>query len=160
MKISEFMGWVVKRNRYDAESIGSRMTALECDAVHLENPRLLPNDAAIGAIADTRAPSNAGHLLNGALGMTTESAELLDMVKKVVVHGKPLDADMHCKMVLEVGDALHYAALICDALDIDFQYAINCNVEKLEKRDRESPDHYGGKVEPKPAPEAKRKDWT
>ena len=121
MTMKEFQEWVAERNRYDAASIGKRMLDLE-----QADPRL-----------------NAGHLLNGALGMTTESAELLDLVKKVVVHERLLDGPMKRQMLLEVGDALHYLTLMCSALGITVEQVIAANVEKLRKRDEENPDHYG-----------------
>ena len=75
---------------------------------------------------------NADHdLLHAGLGMATEAAEFLDVLKKEHAYGKIMD---RVNLVEEVGDLLWYCALACRALDIDLQAVANTNIEKLRVR--------------------------
>lgn len=66
-----------------------------------------------------------------ALGLTGESGELADMIKKHLGHGHPLDKN---KVIKEIGDVLWYAARIADALDVSLSTVVLSNVEKLRIR--------------------------
>lgn len=70
-------------------------------------------------------------LLHGAMGVSTESGELLDALKKHIYYGKPLDV---VNLKEEVGDCLYYLAMICDTLGITIEDAMRLNVAKLAKR--------------------------
>lgn len=48
--------------------------------------------------------------LHATVGMSGESAECLDLVKKSWVYGKPLDI---AKLQEEAGDTLHYLVMLC-----------------------------------------------
>lgn len=70
-------------------------------------------------------------LQHGAIGCATESAELLDAVKKHIFYGKELDA---ANIKEEVGDLLWYVAIICDVFDFDMQNILDINIAKLAAR--------------------------
>ena len=72
-------------------------------------------------------------LLHSAMGVCTESGELLDAVKKHVFYGKPLDT---VNLVEEVGDILWYLSLLENAIDWPnlLDVAMEKNVAKLRKR--------------------------
>lgn len=70
-------------------------------------------------------------LLHGAMGLCTESAELLDMLKKHIFYGKPLDL-VNAKE--EVGDNQWYAGIIIDVLQTTFDEILTVNIEKLRAR--------------------------
>lgn len=67
--------------------------------------------------------------------MVTESAELVDQLKKHVFYGKPLDV---VNLAEEGGDLFWYMALLCDELetkyDIPAQEIFNKNIAKLKAR--------------------------
>lgn len=75
-------------------------------------------------------------ILHGAVGLAGESGEVLDMVKKSWVYGRPLDKD---KMLAEMGDVLHYLTMLCILLDVTFDDVMRNNMIKLQKR---YPDGY------------------
>lgn len=70
-------------------------------------------------------------LINGALGLTGESGEVADMVKKYVFHGHDLDKEALKK---ELGDVLWYIACCASALEVDLNEIGQSNIEKLKKR--------------------------
>ena len=70
-------------------------------------------------------------LLHAAMGVSTESGELLDALKKYVYYGKELD---RTNLFEEVGDLLWYLAILADELGFDFEKAMAKNVEKLRAR--------------------------
>ncbi len=70
-------------------------------------------------------------LLHGAIGLATESGEMLDAVKKHVFYGAALDK---INLAEEVGDLFWYCAIICDALGISFEEIQEKNIAKLKAR--------------------------
>jgi NTP pyrophosphatase (non-canonical NTP hydrolase) len=66
-----------------------------------------------------------------ALGLTGESGEVADLIKKYLGHGHSLDRD---KLVKELGDVLYYLVAVADNQCIDLQEVMEKNVEKLNKR--------------------------
>ena len=73
-------------------------------------------------------------LLTAALGLTAESGEFTEVVKKIILQGKPYNEDNVFHMKRELGDICWYIAQACMALDTTFDEVIEMNVEKLEKR--------------------------
>jgi NTP pyrophosphatase (non-canonical NTP hydrolase) len=67
----------------------------------------------------------------GALGLSGESGEVADLVKKQLFHGHPLDLQ---KLRDELGDVLWYFMFICDTLGISLEEVMAGNVEKLRTR--------------------------
>lgn len=70
-------------------------------------------------------------LINGVLGLTGESGEVADLVKKGIFHEKGFDMN-HLKK--EVGDVCWYIALICEACGFDLDSIFEANIEKLKNR--------------------------
>ena len=70
-------------------------------------------------------------LVHGYLGISSETGELLDSLKKVLFYGKPLD---NVNVQEEIGDVLWYLAMICDEMDINLAQCLNANIAKLRKR--------------------------
>ena len=75
--------------------------------------------------------ANLPDLFNACLGLSGETGELLDMVKKWVFHEKPLDTN-HLKK--EVGDCLWYIALFCQAMGWNLDEIMQMNIDKLKAR--------------------------
>lgn len=81
-------------------------------------------------------------LLNvGALGLAGEGGEIIDLIKKHLFHGKPLDRD---KAVEELGDVLWYVQCLAEALDVNLSEVAQKNAQKLKKRYPNGFQHGGG----------------
>jgi len=70
-------------------------------------------------------------LLHAGMGITTESGEFLDMLKKHIFYGKELDT---INLKEELGDLLFYIALAMDELGTTFEEVMKINFEKLSAR--------------------------
>ena len=70
-------------------------------------------------------------LLNGVMGLCGESGEAIDIVKKHLFHGHPLDKEALKK---ELGDIAWYLAETAYALDMSLEDILKGNIEKLTER--------------------------
>ncbi len=70
-------------------------------------------------------------MANAALGLTGESGEVSDYIKKVLFHGHDLDKT---KVMDELGDVLWYVALMADAIEVPLSTIMAANIEKLKAR--------------------------
>ena len=77
---------------------------------------------------------NLSQLLTAALGLGAESGEFTEVVKKIILQGKPYNEDNLFHMKRELGDICWYIAQACMALDTTFDEIIEMNVDKLKKR--------------------------
>ena len=77
---------------------------------------------------------NVPQLLTAALGLTAEAGEFTEVVKKIILQGKPYTEDNVFHMKRELGDICWYIAQACMALDTSFDEIIEMNVDKLKKR--------------------------
>lgn len=73
-------------------------------------------------------------LLTACFGLTAESGEFVEVVKKIVFQGKPLDADNIYHLKRELGDVMWYVAVACTALNTSLEEILVMNVEKLSAR--------------------------
>ena len=73
-------------------------------------------------------------LLTAALGLTAEAGEFTEVVKKIILQGKPYNEENVFHMKRELGDICWYLAQACMALDTTFDEVIEMNVEKLKAR--------------------------
>ena len=73
-------------------------------------------------------------LLTAAVGISAESGEFMEIVKKMIFQGKPCNEDNLHHLKIELGDVLWYVAQACMALDISFEEVADMNIKKLEKR--------------------------
>ena len=77
---------------------------------------------------------NTTQLLTAALGLTAESGEFTEVVKKIVFQGKPYNEDNVFHMKRELGDISWYLAQAFMALDTNFDEILDMNIEKLSAR--------------------------
>ena len=73
-------------------------------------------------------------LLTAAVGMSAESGEFTEIVKKMIFQGKPVNEENLFHLKRELGDVMCYVAQACMALDTSFDEIVEMNVEKLKKR--------------------------
>ena len=77
---------------------------------------------------------NVTQLLTAALGLTAESGEFTEVVKKIIFQGKPYSEENVFHMKRELGDICWYLAQACMALDTTFDEVLEMNVDKLKAR--------------------------
>jgi NTP pyrophosphatase (non-canonical NTP hydrolase) len=73
-------------------------------------------------------------LLTGAVGISAEAGEFMEIVKKIIFQGKPANEDNIEHLKIELGDILWYVAQACLALDISLEELTDMNIKKLSKR--------------------------
>ena len=73
-------------------------------------------------------------LLTAAVGMSAESGEFTEIVKKMIFQGNPVNEENLFHLQRELGDVMWYVAQACMALDTSFDEIVEMNVEKLKKR--------------------------
>jgi NTP pyrophosphatase (non-canonical NTP hydrolase) len=79
-------------------------------------------------------------LLTAALGLGSETGEFVEIVKKMLLQGKPASEENIFHMKRELGDIMWYWTTACASLGLDPYEVINENQKKLEAR-------YGEKFE-------------
>ena len=75
--------------------------------------------------------SRIQRLLHASFGLSTESGELLDALKKHIFYGRPLDL---VNISEEMGDLFWYLAILSDELGLEFEKIMEKNIEKLKAR--------------------------
>ena len=110
-KYLDFVAGVTSKPSSDLPTLLSRITDLdvECDA---DVPRLL----------------------TAALGLTAESGEFTEVVKKMIFQGKPVNDENIFHLKRELGDVMWYVAQACMGLNISLDDVIEMNVDKLKAR--------------------------
>jgi NTP pyrophosphatase (non-canonical NTP hydrolase) len=81
-------------------------------------------------------------LLTGAVGISAEGGEFMEIVKKCIFQGKPMSEETQFHAKRELGDIMWYWINSCRALGIDPNEVIAENVRKLEAR------YPGGSFDP------------
>ena len=77
-------------------------------------------------------------LLTAALGLGSETGEFVEIVKKMILQGKPASDDNIFHMKRELGDIIWYWTTACASLGLDPFEVISENQKKLEARYGES----------------------
>jgi len=83
---------------------------------------------------DVEDDADVPRLLTAALGMSAESGEFTEVVKKIILQGKPWNEENEFHLKRELGDICWYLAQACMALDTTIDEVIEMNVEKLQSR--------------------------
>ena len=73
-------------------------------------------------------------LITAAEGMSAETGEFLEIVKKMQWQGKPLDEANLLHLKKELGDLFFYAMVACTALGVTADEVIDMNRDKLSGR--------------------------
>lgn len=78
--------------------------------------------------------ANIERLMTGAIGLSAESGEILEIVKKMLFQGKPYNEDNREHLKRELGDVMWYVVQLLLALGYTMEEIIETNVDKLSKR--------------------------
>ena len=73
-------------------------------------------------------------LLTAALGVSAESGELVEIIKKVFLQGKPYTEETKIHILKEFSDVMWYLAQLCIAMDTTFEEIMKINYDKLSAR--------------------------
>ena len=109
-KYTEFVDAVTSNESKNSESFSVRLRDLYSEGLPIER------------------------LLTAAVGMSAESGEFIEVVKKMIFQGKPVNEENLFHLKRELGDIMWYVAQACMALDTDFNEIIEMNVDKLKSR--------------------------
>lgn len=118
----------------------AQMSCLVCDcgsfqcANHFQDyPHATNSKLYAFEVARTSPPTSTKTeaLLFCGLGLTGESGEVADLIKKWQFHGHPLDDE---KLLLELGDVLWYVNRAALAIGKTLEDVMQANVDKLRKR--------------------------
>lgn len=74
---------------------------------------------------------NVLNLLHAVVGICGESGEILELIKKHWVYGKPLNRN---DLYEEVGDLCFYLQMLLNHAELDFETILEHNMYKLSKR--------------------------
>ena len=85
---------------------------------------------------------NPALLLTAAMGLAAEGGEFVEIPKKIIFQGKPVNEENIFHMKRELGDIMWYWINACRALNLDPNDVIAENVKKLEAR------YPGGNFDP------------
>ena len=123
-KYQEFVAAVTSKESNDLTSFMNRLDRLDAnyeaygsDGEYMHGPNV-----------------NVPLLLTGSIGLNSEAGELIEIVKKMLFQGKPLNDENVFHMKRELGDIIWYWINTCRALDLDPNDVIAENVKKLEAR--------------------------
>ena len=86
------------------------------------------------SLLEVENDADVPHLLTAALGLTAEAGEFTEVVKKIILQGKPYNEENVFHLKRELGDICWYIAQACMAVDTTFDEIIEMNVEKLQSR--------------------------
>ena len=114
------------------EKHGQRHDAIVYERVFVSADPLTANEYQKKAMTTLNPElSKQDVLLNGVMGLCGESGECIDLVKKHLHQGHPLDSE---KLAKELGDVAWYLAETAWALDISLEDILRGNLDKLKKR--------------------------
>lgn len=80
---------------------------------------------------ESNSPRYYPRILQGLMGLSGESGEALDILKKTLFQGHPLDTEHLAK---ELGDVAWYLAVSADAIGYSLEDILQMNVDKLRTR--------------------------
>ena len=81
----------------------------------------------------------SSRIVQGFMGLNGESGEAIDILKKHLFQGHPLD---RAHLAKELGDVAWYLAVTADAIGYDLETIFQINIDKLKERypDKDDPE--------------------
>lgn len=77
---------------------------------------------------------DVSRLTTAAIGMSSETGEFAEIVKKILFQGKPWNEENRDHLIIELGDVMWYMAQACIALGVRFDDIVIRNSIKLAAR--------------------------
>ena len=119
------MSQEIKKFFKDYSEFVTQVTSDESLLIQSLNNRLIEID-----MSGIKSP----RLLTAALGLSSETGEFTEIVKKIFLQGKPPSEDNIVHMKRELGDIMWYWSTACMALNLDPFEVIEENKAKLQAR--------------------------
>ena len=124
------------------ENLNSNMTQVIDTNKYIEFVRQTTSPASsdlaalLARITELEATDDADvpRLITAAFGLSAEAGEFTEVVKKIILQGKPYTADNVFHMKRELGDICWYLSQAFMALDTNFEEILQMNYEKLSAR--------------------------
>ena len=91
-------------------------------------------ELAMRTASDVSRAMNDNLMLQGVMGLCGEAGEAMDIVKKIMFQGHPLDEEAKRHLILELGDIMWYVATTAKSLDCPLEYVMEMNIIKLKNR--------------------------
>ena len=123
-KYKDFVEEVTSKPSNDLTTFMNRLDQLD------GNYEVFQEGLAAGQGPDINVPL----LLTACMGLAAEAGEFIELPKKIIFQGKPLDEAAVFHMKRELGDVMWYWINACRALNLDPNDVIAENVKKLEAR--------------------------
>jgi NTP pyrophosphatase (non-canonical NTP hydrolase) len=82
-------------------------------------------------VGDRLGNPEMAKMLHYTMGLSTESAEVLDIIKAYVAYNRPIDLD---HLAEELGDCLWFISRLCSHLGTDMEVLMDKNIAKLKAR--------------------------
>lgn len=98
---------------------------------YINHSEMVARLAKSGSVIAAEMTGEDAHCLHMAVGVSGESGELLDAVKKAVIYRKPLDRE---NVIEELGDLEFYMEGLRAGLGITRDECLQANIEKLRVR--------------------------
>ncbi len=76
-------------------------------------------------------PNKKDNIGHAVMGLSGETGEVTDMIKKHLFYGKELDVN---KLKNEIGDVLYYIQFLTYIIDSSVEECLQINTDKLQKR--------------------------
>ena len=92
---------------------------------------MTPEEYTKKALRTNKELGHKGNILHGAMLLCTESAEVLNELKRELAYGKELNVT---KVIEEMGDVTWGLALLMSELGVSFSEVFEANIKKLEAR--------------------------
>jgi NTP pyrophosphatase (non-canonical NTP hydrolase) len=83
---------------------------------------------------EATADADVPRLITAAFGLSAEAGEFTEVVKKILLQGKPYTEENVFHMKRELGDICWYLSQAFMALDTNFEEILQMNYEKLSAR--------------------------
>lgn len=77
---------------------------------------------------------DVARLATAGMGLAGEAGEVVDLIKKILFHGKPYTDEIRKKLIDEASDVAWYWMNLCISVNIDPVDVILHNIEKLQTR--------------------------
>ena len=124
------------------ENLNSNMTQVIDTTKYIEFVRQTTSPASsdlaalLARITELEATTDADvpRLITAAFGLSAEAGEFTEVVKKIILQGKPYTEDNVFHMKRELGDICWYLSQAFMALDTNFEEILQMNYEKLSAR--------------------------
>lgn len=101
------------------------------DSKEYSKHALVTEPLEIKAVAERLAQRDTIRLLHASFGISSESGEVADAIKRFVFYGRPID---RINLIEEAGDLLWYINVLLDAANSTFDEAMERNIAKLKAR--------------------------